>query len=145
MAAYAAAIAGAPLPIGLGRAESGSVNAAVLSYLASNLFKALKSPETKKVHRATLERFAAKYGSLSFRTLDKIGVERVLAKIAETPGAARNLRNVLRRMMKWAVAEGILASNPTEGIKVVMAHHDGRRAGAISHPSSYRHQGTSSF
>ena len=37
------------------------------------------------------------------------------------PGAARNMRNVLRRMMKWAVSEKIIRSDPTAGVTVIDA------------------------
>ena len=75
------------------------------------------------MHRCTLERFAAKHGALPFRLLDKHGIERVLKPLG--PGAARNMRNVLRRMMKWSVAERIISSDPTAGVIVTMPRSEG--------------------
>ncbi|MCB1510048.1 MAG: tyrosine-type recombinase/integrase [Hyphomicrobiaceae bacterium] len=125
MREYSAALAGDPLPVGQGRAESGSTSAVVLAYLASPSFDAIKSHETEASHRRALERFAVKHGSKPFRLLDKAGVERVLAGMENTPGAARNLRNVLRRMMKWAVAERLIDEDPTALVKVTMPKSDG--------------------
>ena len=128
---YALALAGeAPkLVIGAANAAPGSTAAVVLAYLASTVsalaFAAIKSAETKAMHRRTLERFSAEHGALPFRKLDKIGVERVLAPMADTPGARRNLRNVLRRLCRWAVAEKLIAADPTEGVKVTMPETEG--------------------
>ncbi len=103
MAAYALALEGQKvgLPVAAGRCAAGSTEAAILSYLAStrgekSFAKDPKSAETKRTHRGTLERFSARYGELPFHRLDKRGVENVLADMADRPGAARNLRNVLR-------------------------------------------------
>ena len=105
------------------------MSAVILAYLASSgsdkSFAEIKSAETKAMHRRTLERFSAAHGDKPFRLLDKIGVERVLATMKETPGAARSLRNVLRRLCRWAVAEKLIAVDPTEGITVTMPESDG--------------------
>jgi integrase len=126
MNAYADALAGAtPLQVGAGLAPAGSTEAAIRAYLASPNFDAIDSDETKRVHRRVLERFAtSKWAPLPFHRLDRIGVERVLAEMKETPGAAQ-FRNVLRRFCKWAVAEKLLKVDPTEGVKVKMPRSDG--------------------
>jgi integrase len=126
MAAYAAALDGHKL-VRHSTAETGGTTAAVLAYLASDSFKAIRSPDTRKRHRRILERFAAKYGDKPFARLDREVVEHILAGMNATPGAARNLRNVLRRMCKWAMAQKprLLAADPTEGIKVTMPKSDG--------------------
>ncbi|HEX2380785.1 MAG TPA: tyrosine-type recombinase/integrase [Methyloceanibacter sp.] len=135
MAAYAAALAGERLSVAP-RAESGSASATILAYLASDSFKKIKSPETKRVHRGTLERFATKHGKLPFKLLDKEGVRRVLAPLG--PGAARTMRNVLRRMMKWAVMEKLIVADPTEGIKATMPKTDGFHTMTDAEREQYR-------
>lgn len=70
-----AALSGERIEIGRGRAEPGSAGSIVMGYLASDNFKAIKSPVTKDMHRCTLERFAAKHGALPFRLLGKQGIE----------------------------------------------------------------------
>ena len=117
MAVYAAALEGNPLPKQL-LGEPGSTSAVVLEYLASDSFAKIPSPETRKTHRGILERFAAQYGEKPFRLLDKRGIELILSR--EKPCAARNLRNVLRRMCKW---RGV--PDPTLGIEVKMPQTDG--------------------
>ena len=124
MAAYAAALDGQRIARH-GIAEVGSTTAAVLAYLASDSFKSIRSPQTRATHRGILERFAAKHGDKPFSMLDRIGIEKILAEKQGTPGAARNLRNVLRRMCRWGIREHLIAHDPTEGIKVTMPKSDG--------------------
>jgi integrase len=126
MAAYAAALERHRV-IYSGAAEPGSTGAAVLVYLASDSFKAIKSDQTRTTHRGILERFAAKHGAKPFALLDRVGIELILGAMQGTPGAARNLRNVLRRMCRWATAQKpkLLQADPTEGIKVTMPKSDG--------------------
>ena len=135
---YAAALAGEKIEIGRGRAEPGSASSIVIAYLVSDSFKALKSPVTRSMHRCTLERFAAKHGALPFKLLDKGGVERVLGKLVETPGARRNLKNVLRRMMRWAVEKKIITTDPTEGIKTPLPRTEGWHTMTDAERNQYR-------
>ena len=120
MAVYSAALAGDPLPKAI-KGLPGTAAVVVLEYLASTgrgSFASLKSPETKRAHRGILERFAARYGDRPFALLDRKGMEIILSR--EKPCAARNLRNVLRRMFKW---RGV--PDPTLGIDVTMPPTDG--------------------
>src|SRR5690242_6599414 len=104
MAAYAAALDGHRVPYS-GAVEPGSTAAAILAYLASDSFKAIKSDQTRTTQRGILERFAIKHGDKEFCRLDRTGVELIIAGKQDTPGAARNLRNALRRMCRWAMAQ----------------------------------------
>lgn len=124
MSAYAAAVDGQRVARH-GTAEPGSTTAAVLGYLASDNFKAIKSSETRKTHRGILERFAVKHGAKPFINLDRRGIEFLLGNMNATPGAARNLRNVLRRMCRWAMKERLIRADPTEGVKVAMPKSEG--------------------
>ena len=124
MAAYAAALDGRR-PAYSGMAEPGSTAAVVLAYLASDSFKTIRSAQTRITHRGILERFAAKHGDKPFNQLVRPAIERILDDLRSTPGAARNLRNVLRRMCRWATNERFIAADPTEGVKVIMPKSDG--------------------
>ena len=122
MAAYAAALDGRPLPKEL-LGEPGSTSSVVLEYLASDSFAKIPSPETRKTHRGILQRFAARYGDRPFRLLDKRGIELILSR--EKPCAARNLRNVLRRMCKWrGVPDPTLGIESEDAEDRWLAHYD---------------------
>jgi len=62
----------------------------------------------------------------------------VLDDMADRPGAARTLRNVLRRMCRWAVAEGTLKADPTEGVKATMPDSDGLHTMDDAERAQYR-------
>jgi integrase/recombinase XerD len=124
MAAYLAASEGQRIAYS-GKAAPGSTAAVVLAYLASDHFKRIPSEQSRKTHRGILERFASRHGEKPFNMFDRRAVEVILERMPDTPGAARNLRNVLRRMCRWAVKEQFLTADPTEGIKVTMPKSEG--------------------
>jgi integrase len=144
MEAWTAAMRGeAPRPsLAIARQPSGSTAAMILAYYASPRaegFHTLKSASTRDNHRRTLERFAkSKWGPLPFGRLDRLGVERVLADMKDRPGAARNARNVLRRLCKWAKAEGLITVDPTEGVRVTMPETDGFHTMTDAEREQYR-------
>jgi integrase len=117
MAVYAAALEGTPLPR-VSSLDPGSAGAVVLAYLASDNFAKIRSPNTRKTHKGILERFAAKYGDRPFSLIDRHGIELILGR--EKPFAARNLRNVLRRMFKWR-----RGADPTIGVELDLPQTDG--------------------
>ena len=126
MAVYAAALEGTPLPR-VSTLEPGSAGVVVLAYLASDSFAKIRSPNTRKTYQGILERFAAKYGDRPFYRFDRAGLEFILGGMHGTPGAARNLRNVLRRMCRWALVQKpkLIDCDPTEGIRVALPKSDG--------------------
>jgi hypothetical protein len=144
MEAHAAAMRGeTPRPtLAIACAPSGSTAAVILSYYASpraEAFHSIKSVSTRENHRRTLDRFAKdKWGALPFNRLDRLGIERVLADMKDTPGAARNFRNVLRRLCKWAIAEDLIAVDPTAGVKVTMPETDGFHTMTDAERAQYR-------
>lgn len=124
MAAYSAALEGHRIAYS-GKATPGSTAAVVLAYLAADPFKRIPSEQTRKTHRGILERFAVKHGEKPFELFDRKAVEIILERMEGTPGAARNLRNVLRRMCRWAIKERLIRTDPTEGVKVAMPKSEG--------------------
>jgi integrase len=128
MAAYEAALEGdAPcIEIGASRTLPGTINALVVSYFNSMAFQAL-APETRRTRRNILERFRAEHGDKRSAKLKREHVNVMFVKKAATRFAARNWLKTVRALMQFAVAEGLLATDPTAGIKNLSAKTDGYR------------------
>jgi integrase len=128
MAAYEAALEGeAPrIEIGASRTKPGTINALVVSYFNSMAFQAL-AQETKRTRRNILERFRAEHGDKRSALLKREHVNVMFAKKAATRFAARNWLKTVRALMQFAVTEGMLASDPTAGIKNLSGKTDGFR------------------
>jgi integrase len=118
MAAYQAALAGepAPEPIGAARTLTGTVNAAVISYFNSATFGAL-GVVTRRYRRYILERFRVEHGDKRLSLLQRKHIERMIAAKAATPSAARNFLDALRPLMAHCITVGLIATDPTDGIK----------------------------
>ena len=128
MAAYEAALDGeAPrIEIGASRTKPGTINALVVSYFNSMAFQAL-APETRRTRRNILERFRAEHGDKRSAMLKREHVNVMFAKKAATRFAARNWLKTVRALMQFAIAEGMLATDPTAGIKNLSGKTDGFR------------------
>src|SRR5215204_3558634 len=116
MQAYQALLTDAPqVVIGVKRNAVGSVAAAVTGYLSSAEFIGLA--DTSKIsRRQTLERFRREHGHRSIVDLDHATVRKFMNALAETPGAALNFRAALRALIRYAIAVGLRADDPTQGI-----------------------------
>ena len=128
MAAREAALDGeAPrIEIGASRTKPGTINALVVSYFNSMAFQAL-APETRRTRRNILERFRAEHGDKRSGMLKREHVNVMFAKKAATRFAARNWLKTVRALMQFAVNDGMLASDPTAGIKNLSGKTDGFR------------------
>jgi integrase len=128
MAAYEAALEGqAPrIEIGASRTKPGTINALVVSYFNSMAFQAL-APETKRTRHNILERFREEHGDKRSTLLKREHINVMFAKKAATRFAARNWLKTVRALMQFAVTEGLLATDPTAGIKNLSGKTDGFR------------------
>jgi integrase len=128
MAAYEAALEGEGprVEIGASRTKPGTINALVVSYFNSMAFQSL-APETRRTRRNILERFRAEHGDKRAAMLKREHVNLMFAKKAATRFAARNWLKTVRALMQFAVAEGLLATDPTAGIKNLSGKTDGFR------------------
>lgn len=120
MAAYASALASVEAvpqgEIGAARTKLGTVNAAVVSYYGSAIFQA-GAPDTRRTRRNILERFRLAYGDHRVALLQRNHIERMVAAKAATPSAARNFLLTLRALMTHCLTQGLVASDPTQGVK----------------------------
>jgi integrase len=124
MTAYQLALAGQPPrpEIGAGRTKPGTVNAAIVGYYSSEAFRAL-APGTQKLQRSILERFRAEHGDKRVALLPREFVIRALGK--RRPSVARNWLKTLRALLRFAIAEGFRADDPTQGVKPPRIKTDG--------------------
>ena len=98
----------------------------MVSYFNSMAFQAL-APETRRTRRNILERFRAEHGDKRSGMLKREHVNVMFAKKAATRFAARNWLKTVRALMQFAVNDGMLASDPTAGIKNLSGKTDGFR------------------
>jgi integrase len=116
MEAYRAASGKAdPIVIGASRTKVGTVAATVGMYLASAGFANL-ADETRRTRRNILERFRQQYGDLPVALIEQRHVQRMIDAKADTPSAARNLLNMLRALMQFAIKAKIRTDDPTVGV-----------------------------
>jgi hypothetical protein len=126
MAAYQAALAIPPVPIGVSRTITGTVHALVKAYLdttpaSSSPFKML-SDGTRRIRRNILENFAAADGEKRiFHTapngrkimlLRREHVQRMVNAKVATPFAQISFLKTLSAMFDWAVGEGRVPEDP---------------------------------
>jgi integrase len=131
MAAYEAALAGQPSPIGGTRVRPGTFRALAVSYFASVGFRTMRS-STQSVYRNIIERFCREtdkdgnaHGDKSAATLQREHIVKLMAARAEQPDSANGLRKVLRAMMKHAVEAGLRADDPTRDVRAIRVKSDG--------------------
>ena len=127
MAAYQATLDGIPVSkveTVAPRTAPGTVHWLVSTYLSSATFNAL-APETRRTRANILENFRKADGDKRIfvtvngepkMVLTRQLLQPIINKKSITPFAQRNLLNTLRAMFKWAVSEGKLPDDPTQGV-----------------------------
>ena len=91
----------------------GTIAEVVARYYASGKFRNLAA-SSKGQYRLVLDRFAAEHGARHARQMQAKHIEAIIAKLP--PGAAYYLLKRLRTMMKFAVKERMIVTDPTAGI-----------------------------
>lgn len=91
----------------------GTIAEIVARYYASGKFRNLAAG-SKGQYRLVLDRFAAEHGARHARQIQPKHIEAIIAKLP--PGAAYYLLKRLRTMMKFAVKERMIVTDPTAGI-----------------------------
>jgi integrase len=127
MRQYAAALDGitrAASNVGEGRTLPGSVNALCVSYYRSPDFNNLKA-STQAMRRNIIEKFRHQHGTKPIKGLRREHVDEIIGAKSKTPEAANNLLKVLRVILTYAVSLGLIASNPTIGIRKYKSRGDG--------------------
>jgi integrase len=127
MSDYEAAVAGQPLPVGANKARPGTMRALALSYFASTEFRTLRA-STQRAYRGTIERLCKEHGYKRAVDLRREHVVRLMAALAERPGAANALRMALRVMMRHAIEIGLRADDPTREVRAIRIRTGGHHS-----------------
>lgn len=110
LAAYVAAGAVQPKP----RHQEGTISALCVAYLASHEYRRM-ADSTRGVWRRTLDRISADRGTGLVKDLRPDHVRKNIRTL--TPGAAQNRIKAWRSILKFAVEEGMIPSDPSAGVK----------------------------
>jgi integrase len=123
MAAYASALAAAPVAIGKDtRSKPGSVSAAIAEFYGSQAFRSLTGGTPAK-RRAILERFREEHGDKRLATLPKDFIVALIDTM--TPHAARNWIKTFRHFIRWCESRKLITKDPTWGVRVKVSSSDG--------------------
>jgi integrase len=128
MQAYEAALAGAPgqrVEPGGHRTKPGTVGDLVAKYFASPSFLGLPSPATRATYRGIIEGFRREHGNKRLSHLRREDIEHLFTKKLATPAAANNWFRMIRMLMKFAISNKMLTSDPTLGIKTLKYETEG--------------------
>ncbi|MBR0823744.1 site-specific integrase [Bradyrhizobium liaoningense] len=116
MAAYKAAAEsqGAMPGKGTHHIAPGSVEAAVVRYLASDAWKQ-QAQTSRELRKPIIERFRLDYGVHKLRALRRGHVQQIIAD--KTPSAQSNWLKALRHFTGWALRENLIAADPCAGVQ----------------------------
>jgi integrase len=115
MAAYQITLEGPALPIGTKRTKPGSMSAAIAGYYTSLEFRSLAAG-TQAARRSILERFRAEHGDKPLALLPQKFIAHVIAPMKAH--AAHNWLKTIRALLQFALAQGLCAQDPTQGVKL---------------------------
>jgi integrase len=113
--------------VGAARTKPGSFDALCVSYFRSPDFRGLR-PSTQTARRNVLEPFRLAHGSNPLRGLHRRHITAVIGAKADKPEAANHLLKTLRIILSYAVAQGMLDSNPASGVKKYRSQGEGHHS-----------------
>lgn len=105
--------------IGANRTKAGTINALIVNYYKSAVFTEALAAETQRMRRNILERFRADHGDKRAAFLRQDHVNQLLK--SKKRHAKRNWLKTLKGLMAFAIAEGIRADNPCDGVALPKA------------------------
>ena len=113
--AHAAYKAPAPVIIGASRTLAGTVNAGLVAYYQSTVFKNDLGQSTQGARRNLLERFRVEHGHKRLKMLERRHVQ---AYIDALPKATiqRSMLQALRSFLAYCVSIKMITDNPAEGV-----------------------------
>jgi integrase len=107
------------------------MQALALSYFASTEFRTLRA-STQRAYRGTIERLCKEHGYKRAADLRREHVVRLMAALAEQPGAANALRMALRMAlrvtMKHAIEIGLRDDDPTREVRAIRTRTGGHHS-----------------
>ena len=124
MKAYSTAMEGKKSPIGAKRHLQGSLGALVSAWQGSADFRQLATA-TRQNYRNIAVHFAEEHGDKPVKLLQPRHVRRMIAAKAETPFAANTLLKVIKSLMKFALDDEWIETDPTIGVRKVRVRSEG--------------------
>lgn len=116
-AEYLALKEGRKLEAGSTRAAPGTFDDLIAQYYRSTAWHNIPRDSTRKVYRATYERFRAKYGARPVATMTAWNVDKLMGQMLDTPAAAAILLKRLRQLFDFAILLGMRKDNPAKAVK----------------------------
>ncbi len=116
MAAYERASKGTPMPVGAGKTVPGTMNALIVSYYQSSLWRALK-PATQTTYRGVLENMREEHGAKRLAGIERKHIKAIIEKKGETPAAANRLLSIFSILLDHALDLEWIGSNPAKTVK----------------------------
>lgn len=113
----------APIDYAAERIVPGTFHDLIARFYRSTHWRGAES--TKRTYRGIIERFREAHGHRLVRDLRYVHVDAILARMADTPAAANNLRKVLRRLMDFAVKIEMAERNPVNATEPFRTNPDG--------------------
>lgn len=146
---YEAAVAGRSPPGGAGasRTRRGTVSAVIASLYQSPGFRGLKVT-TRQTYRNVYERLRREHGHRLVADMQRRHVMQIIAKKADTPGAANFLLRMVRQLLDHAIDLELRTDNPARLVKMYATGGTGRhtwtedeiaRFYAVHRPGSIAH------
>jgi integrase len=109
--------------LGANRTRAGTVDAALVSYYQSSMFRDGLAESSQKMRRNILERFREEHGEKRIALLHKKAVQAILNK--KSPAAASNWRKALRGFVDHCLSLDMLTADPLAGVKLASVKSDG--------------------
>jgi integrase len=105
--------------VGAARTLPGSFDELFVAYAEALKRSHHLQPSTIAERLGILQRFRPEHGHRSVKDLQRVHVERIVAKKAETVGieSANNLLKALRIILDFAIGRGFITANPAHGVK----------------------------
>lgn len=135
MAAYHAAIAGAPKPST--RQPQGTLNWLVARWRESSDWSEA-AMATRKQRENILKHVLEKIGSHDVADIDRRDIRQGKEDRKATPAAANNFLKTMRALFRWAVAEEILPDNPADGVPLFRLKKGGHKTWTVEEVQKYR-------
>lgn len=135
--AYNNAFAGKLVVQPVDRPSTHTVSWLVDQYRQSAHFKQLRA-STQQLRSNMLKRFIDKSGTQPFAKIKSHHLQEAMDAKADTPFAANNTLQVLRKMFEWAVSANHLATNPCDGVKLLKQNSDGFHSWTVDEVEQFR-------
>jgi integrase len=110
--------------VGIARTQAGTINALAAAYFQSRQFGNL-ADSTKDDRRRVIDKFRSLHGDKPLKGLKRVHIEQFMTDKEDTPTAANNLLKILRVMLRLAVRENMMNSNPATGVEKYKIDSDG--------------------